>query len=212
MTFDIKKPVLLLGLFLAAAYTATEWLSVPFPAVAIWKASGIVLFGLFALMSGARLAAAGLFFSAAGDVALALPVANFVAGMAFFGTAHLLYTVAFYNIFRDQGMDGKWLPGVGLVILASIGLLLWFLPDMAELTIPGLGYQAIITLMVLFALLSRGPLIVKLGAFLFMLSDTLIAFGLYKNIAVIPGAVWVTYAAAQLLIAKGFVKARQLER
>ncbi|MCI5045328.1 MAG: lysoplasmalogenase [Aquisalinus sp.] len=196
------------GAIVAAGYLITEFLVVPFPTVAIWKAAGIVLFGLYALANGARLAAAGLFFSAAGDVSLALLVPNFVAGMVFFGIAHVLYTITFWELIRQKGRDPQGVLVLPVLIAFSLAALVWFLPGMDALLIPGLGYQAIITVMVLMAFLSRAPLIAKLGAALFMLSDTLIAFGLYRDITVLPGSVWVTYAAAQFLLAKGFVQAR----
>mgnify|MGYP001552772761 CR=1 FL=1 len=202
------KILLYAGAIIAAAYLITEFISVPFPAVAIWKAAGIILFGLYALANGARLAAAGLFFSAAGDIALALPVPNFVAGMVFFGVAHILYTVTFWGLIQYKGRDPQGLAVLPAILAFSFAALVWFLPGMDALLVPGLGYQAIITVMVVVAFFSRVPLIAKVGAVLFMLSDTLIAFGLYRDIAVPPGSVWVTYALAQYLLARGFVKAR----
>jgi hypothetical protein len=38
---------------------------------------------------------------------------------------------------------------------------------------------------------------------MFMLSDTLIAVGLFTDIDPFPGSVWITYAAAQIMIAWG---------
>ena len=202
---------LALGALIAATYLATEFVDIPFPQIAIWKAAGIILFGVYALLHGARLAAAGLFFSAAGDVALALPTPSFVAGMAFFGIAHLFYAAAFFAILRRDGRDQNGVPAA-VVLAASLAMLFWFLPDMGALVAPGLGYQGIITAMVLLALTSRAPQTAKLGAVLFMISDTLIALGLYKDIVVVPGAVWTTYAAAQFLIARGFVTEVQSQK
>ncbi|MCI5046775.1 MAG: lysoplasmalogenase [Aquisalinus sp.] len=202
--------IIYIGAVVAGAYLITEFIPVPFPAVAIWKAAGIILFGLYALANGARLAAAGLFFSAAGDIALALPVPNFVAGMVFFGVAHILYTVVFWKLIRQQGRDPQGVIVLPALLAFSFAALVWFLPGMGALLVSGLAYQAIITVMVLMAFFSRAPFIAKLGAVLFMLSDTLIAFGLYRDITVLPGSVWVTYAAAQFLLARGFVRAQLL--
>ncbi|WP_306251750.1 lysoplasmalogenase [Parvularcula sp. IMCC14364] len=196
------------GVAVAATYLVTEFIAVPFPAVAIWKAAGIILFGLYALWNGARIAATGLLFSAAGDIALALPEPNFIAGMAFFGTAHILYTLAFWHLIRQQGRDPQGLPVLPGLLAYSVLALVWFLPGMGDLLIPGLAYQAIITLMVVTSFFSNAPLSAKIGAVLFMLSDTLIAFGLYRDMTAPPGSIWLTYAAAQFLLALGLVQAR----
>ena len=137
MTGDRHISLLWLGVVLVASYMVTQFTAVPFPAVAIWKAAGIICFGAYAYLNGARLGAAGLFFSAAGDVALALPTANFVAGMVFFGIAHLLYTAVFYRIIKEHGANPRWLPGAALIPSISLALLVWFWPDMGALTVPG---------------------------------------------------------------------------
>jgi uncharacterized membrane protein YhhN len=166
-----------------------------------------VLLGLYALMSGARLAALGLFFSAAGDVLLELD-GLFVGGMAAFGLAHICYAAVFVGIIRRDGVNKNAWPLALLVLAISIGLGVWLAPGMAELTAPALAYQAIISAMVVTAVLSKAPILARIGAVVFMLSDTLIAVGMFRGIDVVPGAVWLTYAAAQIMLAWGFVKAR----
>ena len=93
-------------------------------------------------------------------------------------------------------------PATGLVLLGvSIGLLVWLFPGMGELTGPALAYQLIITTMVCMAFIVKAPVMARLGALLFMLSDTLIAAGRFANVDVPPGSVWITYAGAQIMIA-----------
>ncbi len=69
------------------------------------------------------------------------------------------------------------------------------------LTIPATAYQVIISIMVISAVMSKAPLMAKLGAVIFMLSDTLIAVGMFAKMAVPVGSVWITYAAAQIMLA-----------
>lgn len=198
---DGGSPLLLLGALFALSYLGAQLIETPVAAEAAWKASGILFFAGYALSRGAKLIGAALLASAAGDVALALRPPVFEAGMAFFGLAHLLYIAAFFFRIRTEGADRRFAVLSAAVVLISAGLLLWFYPDMGDLRAPGIAYQTIITLMVAIALVSSAPLIGRAGAALFMVSDMLIALGLYKHIAVPPGSVWITYAAAQGMIA-----------
>ncbi len=167
----------------------------------MWKASGIFLLGVYSLLRGARLAGLALFFSAVGDVMLDLKPQQMVAGMAAFGVAHIFYSVDFAGFLRRDRIGVAGLLPAGIVLAVSSLLLFWFLPGMGALAVPGMGYQAIITVMVLLAMLSHAPVIAKLGAAVFMLSDTLIAFNIYKGIDPPQGSVWLTYAAAQIMLA-----------
>ena len=79
----------------------------------------------------------------------------------------------------------------------------WLFPGMKALTVPALAYQVIISAMVILALMSKAPMIAKIGAVVFMTSDTLIAVGLFRDVVVPTGSVWITYAAAQIMLALG---------
>ena len=92
------------------------------------------------------------------------------------------------------------------VLGISIVLGVWLAPGMGGLTAPALIYQLIISLMVMLTLLSKAPLLARVGAVLFMLSDTLIAIGMFRDVAVPPGSVWITYAAAQIMLAWGLTR------
>lgn len=189
------------GVLVSLSYLATLFIEAPFPIEPAWKASGILLLAAYAFLRGAPITGAGLLASAAGDVALALRPPVFVAGMALFGLAHLFYIAAFITRIRRGGLNTRYLwAGLAIALISAL-LAQWFLPDMGPLLAPGLAYQTIITVMVMSALLSPAPRMARFGALLFMLSDTLIALGLYKNIAAPPGSIWLTYAAAQAMIA-----------
>ena len=111
------------------------------------------------------------------------------------------YGAAFAGFFRRGQTGAAGLLGAGLVLMISILLLCWFWPEMGDLRVPGAGYQVIITGMVVLAVLSGAPTLAKGGAAMFMLSDTLIAFDIYKGIDPPRGSVWITYATAQILLA-----------
>jgi uncharacterized membrane protein YhhN len=131
-----------------------------------------------------------------------------VPGMAAFGLAHVFYAATFVGFMRRDGVMWKAWP-LSVVVLAISGeLAYWLYPGMAELTVPALAYQVIISAMVVLALMSRAPMIAKIGAVVFMISDTLIAVGLFRQVVVPPGSVWITYAAAQIMLAIGFTKPR----
>jgi uncharacterized membrane protein YhhN len=197
----------LIGALVALSYLAAARVELVFPEGPAWKAAGIVALGLYAVTRRSWLAAAALFASAIGDVMLELEPPNMVGGMAAFGVAHIFYIAAFAGYVRRDAIRPLGVGLAALVLAVSVGLLVWFLPDMGKLTIPGLGYQLIITLMVMTAMLSGAPPITRIGAVIFMLSDSLIALGLYKHAPAPEGSVWITYAIAQILLARGFAEA-----
>ncbi|HOY79157.1 MAG TPA: lysoplasmalogenase [Hyphomonadaceae bacterium] len=192
----------LAGALLAASHLANEWVRLDLPLGPVWKCSGIVVLGLYALSQRAILVGLGLLFSAAGDVLLELD-GLFVGGMAAFGLAHVCYTAAFITIIRRDGLNKSGWPIAVAVIAATIALAIWFAPGQAEkgLTIPATTYSIIISIMVISAVMSKAPLMAKLGAIIFMLSDTLIAVGMFAKQPVPIGSVWITYAAAQIMLA-----------
>jgi len=184
----------------AMSHLANDWIELAQPWGLVWKASGIVLLGLYALWQRAWLAGLALLLCATGDVLLEIV---FVAGMAAFALGHVVYILCFLEWGRVLGANKRDFPAAGIVILASLLLLGWFFPGMGELMIPALIYQAIITVMVCTGLVVKAPMLARLGAVLFMVSDTLIAVGKFTDVDVLPGSVWVTYAGAQIMIAWG---------
>jgi uncharacterized membrane protein YhhN len=207
---DFARIVFFAGAAIALSHLADEWVSAPIPWGPAWKCAGMVLLGVYVLMRGAWLPALGFFFSAVGDVALELP-GGMVPGMAAFGLAHVCYAATFFGIIRREGAMWKaWpLAAVVLAISVELAVLLWAGMNAEGLAGPALGYQVIISSMAVLALLSRAPVIAKVGALVFMLSDTILAFELFNKAEVLPGSVWITYAAAQIMLALGFTKGRQ---
>lgn len=190
------------GALLAASHLANEWVRLDQPLGPIWKCCGIVVLGLYALSQRAWLVGLGLLLSAAGDVLLELD-GLFVGGMAAFGLAHIFYSAAFIGIIRRDGLNKSGWPFALVLVAVSIVLAIWFAPGQAEmgLAIPATAYSVIISIMVISALMSKAPLMAKLGAVIFMLSDSLIGVGMFAHQGVPVGSVWITYAAAQIMLA-----------
>ncbi len=197
---NTRTLLFLAGAAIALSHLANEWVSLAPPGGLVWKAAGIVLLGLYALSQRAWLAGAALLFCAAGDVLLELV---FVAGMGAFAVGHIFYVLAFLEWGRILGPNKRDFPITVLVVIVSLGLLGWLLPGMGDLLIPALIYQAIITTMVATAFVVKAPMLARLGAVIFMISDTLIAAEKFAGVDVFPGAVWVTYAGAQIMMAWG---------
>ena len=184
----------------AMSHLANDWLELAQPWGLVWKAAGIVLLGLYALSQRAWLAGLALLLCATGDVLLEIV---FVAGMAAFALGHIVYIFCFLEWGRTLGANKRDYPAAGIVIVISLLLMAWFFPGLGELMIPALIYQLIITTMVATALVVKAPMLARLGAVLFMISDTLIAVGKFTDVGVPPGSVWITYAGAQIMIAWG---------
>lgn len=181
-------------------HLANDWVNLAPPWGLVWKASGIVLLGIYALSQRAWLAALALFLCATGDVLLEI---YFIAGMAAFALGHVVYIFCFIEWGRVLGPNKRDRPVAGVVVVVSLLLLGWLAPGMGDLLIPALIYQAIITVMVATAMVVKAPMLARLGAVIFMLSDTLIAVGKFTSTGVPPGSVWITYAGAQIMIAWG---------
>ena len=165
------------------------------------------------ILREARWLIPALTFSAAGDWLLAIPWwgPSFVAGLTAFLLAHL----CFLGVLAPLAAPPRDNPiGIGLVILAGAALLVWLWPGMARagLTVPVIGYLAVLGAMACAALLARLPTRwTALGAVCFAGSDAMIGidqFVLGSEVLAVP--VWWVYAAAQLLITAGLFFGRNV--
>lgn len=190
------------GAAIALSHLANEWVNAPIPWGPAWKCAGVVLLGVYALRERAIAVGLGLIMSAVGDVLLELD-GLFVGGMAAFGLAHVCYIAAFAGVIRREGLNAAAWPLAALVLIVSAALGYWLMPGMSAegLLVPATIYQVLISAMVITAMLSEAPLMARLGAVIFMASDTLIAVGMFAKIDVVPGSVWITYAGAQIMLA-----------
>lgn len=131
----------------------------------------------------------GLIFSLIGDVLLMLPPSFFIAGLASFLIAHLAYIIGFNQPLILPGW-GFILPVMGLVLTGGLayrrlGRAIQSLPSGRWMRFPVMGYIIIISLMLLSAILcwlrpdwpSEAAALVSVGAMLFYISDSVLAFG-----------------------------------
>ena len=169
---------------------------------ALTKTAATALLAAGAVAGGAPGAVvAGLALGAAGDLALARPGDRaFLAGMAAFGLGHLAYALAFWT-----GAPGPWWAVAAVLALAA-STEVWLLPRVpGPLRLPVRVYAGLIAVMGVAALCQPwGATLV--GAALFLLSDTLLAWDRFVARAPVPAvgrAVWLSYWSGQALILWG---------
>jgi uncharacterized membrane protein YhhN len=147
---------------------------------------------------------AGLVFSLLGDAALMFPDRLFTAGLVAFLAAQVLYIFAF------RPGAGVTVPVMTFLPFVLFGLLMFFLlaPGLGPMKLPVLAYIGAITTMAGFAagryinLGGPRPLLAFLGAVLFLVSDSILAYDRFaKKFALARILVLGTYFPAQLLIA-----------
>ncbi|OIP82628.1 MAG: hypothetical protein AUK37_08800 [Rhodobacterales bacterium CG2_30_65_12] len=199
------------GLAVALAYLPMTQRAVSWPRTAA-KTAPLLAFSLAALIGGgAPWLAAGLFFSAVGDLALSRRAqAAFLYGLSAFALAHLLYIRLFL---ADSGTPlwGAFAaqPPLALaLVVVGLSAELWLVPHVGGLRWPVRLYVLTITLMGLAALtLPLG--LITLGAGLFIASDTMLAVQIFRLGEDHPRArplgrgVWGAYVAGQALILLG---------
>jgi uncharacterized membrane protein YhhN len=199
-----------IGILWAAAAVALAYLVLPRPYagdVAL-KTSMCVLLAIAAARGKLKLFALALLFSAAGDAFLAYDGERlFVPGLASFLATHVLYAVIFVLATKGTAMPMSIGRKVTFVVLpafaAAYSVVLW--PNLGALAIPVLLYIAAIVVMAMLSLRVRA-IEVPLGAVLFMVSDSLIALEKFLwQAAWVGPLVWITYALAQLMIARGLL-------
>lgn len=129
------------------------------------------------------LVVAGLAFSLAGDVFLMLPKDRFLAGLASFGVAHLLYIAAFTATTGPTFEMGALAPFA--VYGAALVFCLW--PHFGRMRVPALVYSAAILAMGWRAAeqwVAHGEtwsLVALVGAVLFAISDSALAWDRFRR-------------------------------
>jgi uncharacterized membrane protein YhhN len=198
--------------------------------VSVWKPLSTLLVILVAALAFTRSGAydpfysawvlAGLLLSLTGDVLLLFSSPKaFMGGLVVFLCAHLAYIVAFIHLrlagalgLAPQGNLSAEIIGAAVITLLTCAIYFSLRPRLGEMRWPVIFYMVAISLMVhracavAFAYPSRPLLgvLVLLGAFLFYLSDVILALNRFRMDGKMPHvAVWnlSTYYAGQLLIA-----------
>ncbi len=161
---------------------------------------------------------AALLFSWIGDVILLFADKSelfFIFGLVAFLLAHVLFIVLFINqeapaiVHKEQNF--YWF-GFGLVLLYLFGMLSILLPKLGSLKFPVGIYAMTISLMLIetikgyFNWTKKGKTLIVVGAILFVISDSLLAFNkFYCSFSSASFLIMLTYLAAQYCIAKGIL-------
>lgn len=185
----------------------------PLLALYVWQA-GRSAAGKWFILSG-------LIFSAAGDTLLLFEKDYsfmFIAGLSCFLITHIFYIIYFLSSVKRKG--SSLLKKKPLIIMAVLVYLAGFtyllFPKLGGLKIPVSIYTVVIGSMLLASLNIYYKLPIKsafrfaLGAFFFVISDSLLAFN--KFFQPIPQAglmIMLTYCLAQFLIAEGYIFANK---
>ncbi len=157
---------------------------------------------------------AAFFFSAVGDVLLALDKNEgilFVIGVASFATAHIMFLIVFCNISPIKKVD----IGVTAVVFVGLLALLLFGNFSYHGLLPVLiGYTVIVSFMMIKALSiwrnrdgrKKTAYLIMAGGVLFLLSDVLLLFCLFgENTPTAVQAVnWLLYYIAQVCLSASF--------
>jgi len=155
----------------------------------------------------------GLLFAAAGDIFLLfdrLSPNMFIFGLVCFLFTHILYILYFAKTPQSKPSLLKQSPVIGLVLLAYIAtFLLCLFPHLGSLKIPVIIYTVVIGTMFLLSIHAHNSLTKKsgfrfvLGALIFVLSDSLLAYSKFLTTFPFHGiAIMATYCIAQYLIAE----------
>ena len=182
----------------------------------VFKVGSIALLVLIAAMATASrmLLVAALGFSCVGDFFLGMrrlgtfgPEKLFLAGLVSFLIAHLFY-VALFVKGRTRSVHATRKMACVLVTVVAVASLVVLWPGLGPMHAPVLAYSLVLTTMAVTAQWSRYPMIVALGALSFVASDTMLAVSIFGHpFRGLHVLVWVTYYAAQAMIAVGVVRA-----
>lgn len=176
---------------------------------------GYVILSLKTRNTPTNLLIAALAFSWMGDSLLMFERYNslfFIFGLVAFLCAHILFIICFGKLAARDKIRLR--ISLLLICLVYYNVLIFVLyPHLGALKIPVMVYGFVICLMLAIALhllfiqnKSAGKLI-ALGAVFFVCSDTCLAFNKFYHAFEFAGiAIMVTYALAQLFIAKGVIE------
>lgn len=182
----------------------------------------MIIMGLLVLLQpiiGKRIKVLLLFaiiFSLGGDVFLLFDQSGgptFILGLLSFLVAHLFYIVLFLHIKKSQLPQRSWNPWIISSLLLYVAILFYILsPNLGELKIPVVIYALVLSAMLITAIHAfhftnnNGKWVIT-GAFLFVISDSLLAINkFYTPFAFAGLAIISTYALAQFLIITGVTK------
>ena len=155
-----------------------------------------------------------LIFSCLGDILLLFEPGDsrfFLFGLSAFLMAHIIYIFFFHQVRIIENIRGKtWLLLPVAVYYAFI--ITWLSPYLGDMKIPVRIYAVVISFMFMLALHmlfisnKKAGWCMAGGAFLFVLSDSLLAVNKFYGSFEFAGiAIMLTYGFAQFLIVKGAI-------
>ncbi|WP_052807256.1 lysoplasmalogenase [Risungbinella massiliensis] len=163
--------------------------------IAYLKVDEVGIFGWLILL--------GLFFSMLGDIFLMLPSDRFILGLVSFFIAHVIYVVAFP---AKREISGVTLFEIFVLVAIATIFFLYLRSGVNQeggiiLQVAVLLYISVISLMV-FRALQSGMFFLIVGAFLFYLSDAILAWNRFvRKYRWGELGVMITYFLAQTLFA-----------
>ena len=203
---------------LMSQLTGTDWLhQLCKPLIMIF----LGLYYYFGVRHEARswLVILAVLFSFLGDCFLMYEEVNemyFMLGLGGFLAAHLFYLFAYREHSDRSDKGGSQVNRVRLafpVILAGTGLIAILYPVLGDLQLPVVVYALVLMAMVITAIYRLGRtsfasfVPVLFGAFLFMISDSLLAINKFLDEIPLAGFwIMVTYIGAQFMIITGLMK------
>ncbi|HEX4946048.1 MAG TPA: lysoplasmalogenase [Blastocatellia bacterium] len=203
----------LLAPFLFAEQIRTYWpLNATIKGLAV-SPLAVIAFRLLHGRDGMLLGTA-LIFSSLGDIFLALRNGNyFVFGLLSFLVAHLFFIALWTRHWPQPLRANSAQKLVVAALLLFLVMMLWWILPVPGLSLPVAIYMCVLTTMVVTAALVefKGSWVV-IGAVLFLISDTLIALGTFKNVVggrLAGFLIWSTYYLAQYLMTFGFLLAHR---
>jgi uncharacterized membrane protein YhhN len=178
----------------------------------VFKVASIGLLAVMAAVAVSRkLLVLALAFSALGDLLLDVrrlgslgPEQLFLFGLVSFLVAHLFYVLLFVKARSQAGISAARKIACVVVVAVATASLVVLWPGLKEMRIPVLAYSLVLTAMALTAQRSRFGTLVAVGALSFVASDTMLAMTVFGHpFAGSRVLVWITYYAAQAMIAIG---------
>jgi uncharacterized membrane protein YhhN len=164
------------------------------------KTLPVALLALAAFFYGFWGLALALALSALGDWCLSFEGEKpFLAGLVSFALAHVLFVVLLLPLW--QGVP--W--GLGLILgVVALSTFVWLLPYAGALKLPVLVYVLLICAMGIAAWAQPNGLI-RAGASAFILSDFLLALGVFRQVPHTSRPLWALYWAGQALLFAGLM-------
>lgn len=168
----------------------------PYVVGTIFKASGIVILGVIALLARSRLLAAGLFFGSLGDALLAWSPGTFLYGAFAFLIGHLFYIALFLR--TGLGLAALKQPPRALAALALIAAAIvstsLLVPRDSAMFAPLSVYTGVLTLMAIISFtLPAARWLAMAGAVLFFVSDGFVAANMFHAPADDTAALWMNF-------------------